>query len=126
MVESSNKTGHPVVATANKRRICAGNSVLSTDIRVISVQRELSAYRDAPSTMEVGARLHLRLEFSFLLSSFLSFFFLPLFYSLPFSSCFVESTLLELRLCTNASLPYLARAAFARSQRGKFSENARV
>lgn len=28
-----------------KRRICAGNSVLSTDIRVISVQRELTAYR---------------------------------------------------------------------------------
>lgn len=45
VVESSGKTGHPVVATANKRRICAGNSVLSTDIRVISVQRELSAYR---------------------------------------------------------------------------------
>nr|KAF7421918.1 hypothetical protein H0235_009754 [Vespula pensylvanica] len=39
------KAGHPVVATANKRRICAGNSVLSTGIRVISVQREFPDYR---------------------------------------------------------------------------------
>jgi len=72
--ESSGKTGHPVVGMANKRRIYAGNSVLSTDIRVISVQRELSAYRRRD--VEVDVRLHLRLKFPFLLSSFLSSFFL--------------------------------------------------
>lgn len=41
VADSPDKTGHPVVAMANKRRICAGNSVLSTGIRVISVQRDL-------------------------------------------------------------------------------------
>ena len=30
---------HPVVSMVNKRQICAANSVLSTKIRVISVQR---------------------------------------------------------------------------------------
>lgn len=111
-VDSPDKTGHPVVAMANKRRICAGNSVLSTGIRVISVQRDLSAYRrrDAP---EVGARLlHLRLKFSLSLPA--------LFHS---SLLTLSSSSLS-RLYAHECIS-ISPTTFARSQ-GKFFESARL
>jgi len=121
------KTGHPVVATANKRRICAGNGVLSTGIRVISVQRELSAYRASRCTTSRCAPPPTAEIFSLSFS--------PLFHSLfsPFSL----SLSLSLSLARSILIPHprpalmheyistVSRSPVSRARREN-SSNARV
>jgi hypothetical protein len=122
---TADKTGHPVARTANKRRICAGNSVLSTDIRIISVQRgAFSAYR-CRDTAEVGARRHLRDPLSlFLVPPPSSALLLPSPCSFrPFS--LLPASLGPARSCTTASLVHLAGLPALRN-REENSPNARV